>query len=127
MISIDAYSVIIGEEDLVALSRVDERVAYADLTAEQKTAFDAEIEAAEKHSVAIITQKFGKEPTDADFLEAATVAGVVYLMSRKPHNQIAKDQVDQRAEHFFGMLPNTAGSVTQAEIQVSATKLGEWI
>lgn len=125
MISIEKYTVQIDEGSLNALA-LDKRYDQAGETVPE-TARTTALEAAELQAQAIIKNRFGYLPADTGFLETATVAGVIYLLSRKPGNNVDKDQIDQRRQTFFDMLPAATGGDSKAAIQTILHKLGSWI
>jgi len=108
MIDLEQYQVQIGEHDLYDLL-FQQRYDQQGETPPSGTELSDPLEKAETQAQSIIKQRFGYLPADTGFLETATVAGVIYLLSRKPKNQLDQDVIDARRQTFFDMLPAGAG------------------
>ena len=127
MISKSKYLVQIDEGGLYQLA-FGKRYDKPGDTAPSDAELTAAIDPAEAQAQGIIKQRFGYLPSDTDFLETATIAGVIYLLSRKPDNKISKEQIDGRRQTFFDMLPASTGIIdnTSAEVQQFESRLGDW-
>lgn len=126
MIALDLYETQINRYDLYSLL-FGKRYDQPDQTEPSGAALADPLEKAEKSAQSLIKQRYGSMPDDTDFLNTVTVAGVIYLLSRKPHNQIDNEIIDQRRQTFFDMLPAAPGADSRAEVRSAKSKLGGWL
>lgn len=126
MIALEFYETQIGRHDLFNLLFGERFDRESDSEPSSENLTDP-VEKAEKSAQSIIEQRFGYLPEEGAFLQTATIAGVIYLLSRKPHNQIDTEVIDQRRQTFFDMLPGQTGAKGRAETLSYVPKLGDWL